>query len=127
MKISLVLALALSGVVTASEGARSPDADLSGRLQDALSHVASTEQTVRGYVVSLPEILFDLNQATLKREAQHVLSKLSGILLVMPDLKVKVEGHTDSTGSADYSLQLSLNRAESAVGFFETRRLLRIG
>jgi outer membrane protein OmpA-like peptidoglycan-associated protein len=91
--------------------------ELNVRLQDALSHVAETRDTARGFVVNLPDILFDIDEATLKPEARVVLAKLAGILLVIPDLTVTVEGHTDSTGSAEYNLQLSKLRAESVQAF----------
>jgi folylpolyglutamate synthase/dihydropteroate synthase len=34
---------------------------LNNRLQDALSKVASTQSTARGYIVNLPDILFDVS------------------------------------------------------------------
>ena len=90
---------------------------LSDRLSSALSHVADTRNSARGYVVNLPDILFDINQATLKPEAKLVLAKLAGILLVIPDLNVTIEGHTDSTGSEQYNLDLSRRRAGSVLEF----------
>lgn len=92
---------------------------LGSRLQDALAHVAETTETARGFVVSLPDILFDVDQSTLKADAKLILAKLSGILLVMPDLKVAVEGHTDSTGSAEYNMDLSRRRALSVKEFIQ--------
>ncbi len=96
---------------------RKEKSDLSQRLSSALSHVAETRNSARGYVVNLPDILFDVNQATLKTETKPVLAKLAGILLVIPDLKVTVEGHTDATGSEEYNLDLSRRRAESVLEF----------
>jgi outer membrane protein OmpA-like peptidoglycan-associated protein len=96
---------------------------LRGRLQGALSHVAETQDSVRGLVVNLPDILFDLNEATLKPEAQLVLAKLAGILLILPDQSVTIEGHTDSTGSPDYNLDLSQRRATSVQYFMNTQGL----
>lgn len=86
--------------------------DLSVRLEAALSHVAETRRSARGFVVNLPDILFSVNQAKLKPEAQKAMAKLAGILLVIPDLRVVIEGHTDSRGSAEYNLKLSRRRAE---------------
>ncbi len=63
--------------------------------------------------MNLPDILFDVGKATLKPEANMALAKLAGILLVMPDLNLRIEGHTDSTGSADFNKKLSLDRARS--------------
>jgi len=92
-------------------------ATLSGRLQDALSKVADTQQSARGMIVNLPDILFAVNQATLKPEASLVIAKLAGILLIMQDLNLRVEGHTDSTGSASYNQKLSQQRADSVMDF----------
>jgi len=46
-----------------------------------------------------------------------VLAKLAGILLIMEELNLRVEGHTDSTGSADYNQRLSERRAASVRDF----------
>ena len=105
---------------------------LVGRLQGALSHVADTQESVRGLVVNLPDILFDLDEATLKPEASLVLAKLAGILLIMPDRTVTIEGHTDATGRADYNLDLSQRRAAAVQSFMvsqglEAERLEAVG
>jgi outer membrane protein OmpA-like peptidoglycan-associated protein len=92
-------------------------AALEGRLQQALSLVAETRESARGFIVNLPDILFDVNQAALKPEAQVAIAKLAGILLIMQDLNLRIEGHTDSTGSAAYNLNLSKQRAESVLDF----------
>ncbi|MFV2074356.1 MAG: OmpA family protein, partial [Thermoanaerobaculales bacterium] len=92
-------------------------ARLSTRLAGALSEVAETRSSARGMILNLPDILFDNNQATLKTEARIVLAKLAGILLIMPELNLRVEGHTDSTGSADHNQQLSERRAISVRDF----------
>ena len=68
-------------------------------------------------IVSLPDILFDTNEATLKDEAKVVIAKLAGILLILPELNLRVEGHTDSTGSADYNQGLSERRATTVRDF----------
>ncbi len=91
--------------------------EVEDRLQSALSLVAETRESARGTILSLPDILFDLNEATLKQEAKVVMAKLAGILLIMPDLGLSIEGHTDSTGSADYNLELSRKRASSVHDF----------
>jgi OOP family OmpA-OmpF porin len=58
-----------------------------------------------------------VSDATLKPETQVILAKLAGILLVIPDLTVVIEGHTDSRGSAEYNLALSRRRAERVKEF----------
>ncbi len=94
---------------------------LNERLEGALSKIAETTSGAKGFVVSLPDVLFDVNEANLKPEARLVLAELAGVLHVMPELGVAVEGHTDSTGSPDYNLRLSERRAESVRAFLGSR------
>ncbi len=90
---------------------------LEGRLQNALSRVADTRESARGYILSLPDILFDIGKASLKPEARERIAKLAGILLIMQEQNLQVEGHTDSTGSYEFNLSLSEDRARSVVIF----------
>lgn len=105
---------------------------LSDRLQGALSKVAETQSTARGMIVNLPDILFDVNQSTLKDDAELVIAKLAGILLIMQDLNLRIEGHTDATGSDAYNQRLSEQRAQSVYDFLldqgiEARRMKAVG
>jgi outer membrane protein OmpA-like peptidoglycan-associated protein len=95
--------------------------DLEGRLTGALSEVAGISQTARGVVVSLPDILFDTNKATLKPNAQVALGKLSGILSLFPKINLRIEGHTDSTGSDELNDRLSKDRAGSVMSFLQAQ------
>jgi len=113
----LVLAASVLALEEQSAALERDKAELSTRLQGALSQVADTQQSARGMIVSLPDILFDLNEATLKNEAKIVIAKLAGILLILPELNLRVEGHTDSTGSAGYNQGLSERRAYSVRDF----------
>jgi outer membrane protein OmpA-like peptidoglycan-associated protein len=91
--------------------------DLQARLTGALSEVAEISQTARGVVVNLPDILFDINKATLKPSAQVAMGKLAGIVSVFPDINLRVEGHTDSTGTDAINDRLSHDRANAVVAF----------
>lgn len=96
-------------------------AKLSSRLEGALSQVAETRNSARGIILNLPDILFDLNQSTLKPETRITLAKLTGILSLMSELNLRVEGHTDSTGSAEYNQRLSEKRALAVVEFLNAQ------
>lgn len=115
--------------VAALQGSKSlledQSSELRGRLRGALDKVAMTRDSARGFVVSLPDILFGSNQATLRPGTEVVLAKLSGILLVMTDLVVRVEGHTDSTGTPSHNLELSQARADAVVRFLEEQGVPR--
>lgn len=83
------------------------------RLHQQLSQVLQTQETARGLIVNMSDVLFDTGQYTLKPDAREKLAKVSGILLAYPDLKVQVEGYTDTVGSDDYNLTLSQHRSDA--------------
>lgn len=62
-------------------------------------------------------ILFDVNSSALRPEAQSNLTKLATILNKYEDTEILVEGHTDSTGSSDHNLDLSMRRAQSVSNY----------
>jgi outer membrane protein OmpA-like peptidoglycan-associated protein len=83
------------------------------KLRDQLNAILETRDTARGLIVSLSDVLFDFNQATLKPGAREKLAKVSGILLAYPSLNMNMEGHTDSVGSDEYNMKLSQRRADA--------------
>ena len=95
--------------------------DLEGRLNSSLSEVAQISQTARGVVVNLPDILFDTNKATLKQNAQVALAKLAGIVSLFPNINLRIEGHTDSTGGDVINVPLSRERAQSVMDFLNSQ------
>lgn len=87
--------------------------EMRARLLAQLNQVLQTRDTARGLIVSMPDVLFDFNKYTLKPEARERLAKISGIVLAYPDLKLQIEGYTDSIGSDEYNQTLSDKRAEA--------------
>ncbi|MEX2208019.1 MAG: OmpA family protein [Myxococcota bacterium] len=79
------------------------------------------EQTERGIVVTLGDVLFDVGRAELKPSALDDLNRLADLLAKEPRRAVLIEGHTDSTGTAVYNDELSRQRA-NAVASVLTRR-----
>ena len=98
---------------TQAERARREAADARTRMENALGRVADTQQTARGVIVNLSDILFETGQAVLRPQAREVLSRIAGVLLVAPTYALSIEGHTDAVGSDDYNQQLSERRAAS--------------
>src|SRR5690606_20239272 len=63
----------------------------------------------------LEQIHFAYNQAVIKRESYHVLDAVRDVLTKNPDIKLEVQGHTDSRGSDSYNKTLSDRRAAAVM------------
>jgi outer membrane protein OmpA-like peptidoglycan-associated protein len=83
------------------------------RLLEQFNRVLPTTDTPRGLVVNMGDVLFDNGKADLRSGAREALSKLTGIVLNYPSLRLAIEGHTDSTGSAEFNQALSEKRADA--------------
>ncbi len=81
------------------------------QLQQQLNTVLETRATARGLIMNMSDVLFDIDRYTLKPGARERLAKVAGILLTHPDLRLEVEGHTDSTGTHEHNQTLSEQRA----------------
>jgi outer membrane protein OmpA-like peptidoglycan-associated protein len=91
--------------------------EMRARLLAQLNQVLQTRDTARGLVVSMPDVLFDFNKYALKPEARERLARISGIVLAYPDLKLAIEGYTDSIGTDEYNQTLSEKRAQTVQGY----------
>ena len=87
------------------------------QLRDQLNQVLETRDTARGLIVSMPDVLFDTASANLKTTARERLAKVAGILIAHPDIKVEVDGYTDSTGNPMSNERLSQERAASVQSY----------
>jgi OOP family OmpA-OmpF porin len=61
-------------------------------------------------------INFDTGKATIRPDSQPIIEQVVQMLQSNPDLKLSVEGHTDSVGSPASNKLLSENRAKAVVG-----------
>src|SRR4051812_28954155 len=79
-----------------------------------LEKVAETQRTKDGILVKLKnDLLFDTGSAVLKPAAIDEVTKLGDILSKYAEDRIRVEGHTDSTGKASTNEELSMRRAEA--------------
>jgi outer membrane protein OmpA-like peptidoglycan-associated protein len=65
-------------------------------------------------------IRFDVGKASLRPESMGVLNEIYKMLSDHPDIKVSIEGHTDSDGDADLNLKLSEERAITVMKQLES-------
>lgn len=83
------------------------------QLRSLVVEITNLQQTSRGLVISLSDILFDVNKATLKAGAEANIRRIAAVLQQYPDHQIAVEGHTDATGTDAYNQTLSEDRAAS--------------
>jgi outer membrane protein OmpA-like peptidoglycan-associated protein len=84
-----------------------------GQLRSLVAEITNLQQTQRGLVISLSDILFDVGKSTLKPGAQASIQRIAAVLTQYPQHQILVEGHTDATGGDDLNLQLSRDRAST--------------
>jgi outer membrane protein OmpA-like peptidoglycan-associated protein len=73
-------------------------------------------ETDDGWMLSLSvPILFESNRDDLKPETRKAIGDLADSLLRTGIRRVRVEGHTDNSGSRDYNIGLSQRRAEAVA------------
>lgn len=80
------------------------------------------QNTERGMVLTLGDVLFDTGSATLKPGADQSLRRVADFLVNNKEAKVRVEGHTDAMGNDDTNQVLSQRRADTVAG-----RLMQLG
>lgn len=79
---------------------------------------ATVERVGEGIKITFNSgLLFDVNKANLRDASKAELAKLAQILNKYPDTNILVEGHTDNTGSEEYNLELSRQRAQSVENY----------
>jgi len=71
------------------------------------------QQTDRGLVLTIGDVLFDAGKASVGPGAQRSIDKLSEFLKTYPKRHVLIEGHSDSFGNEDFNLKLSQQRADA--------------
>ncbi|MEX2131813.1 MAG: OmpA family protein [Pseudohongiellaceae bacterium] len=68
-------------------------------------------------------ITFATDAYALRPDFEPVLNSVGAVLYKYKDTRIRVIGHTDSTGSADYNYSLSNRRASSVANFLASQGL----
>ena len=101
-----------------ADEARKQAAEREKAQGDLLVRLQQIERSVRveprGIVLTLPGgVYFETGRSDVKPGARERLARIGQALAGASDRKILVEGHTDSTGSAEFNMKLSELRAES--------------
>lgn len=121
----------------APDGCPDLDPDKDGIIGDA-DKCPNAPETVNGYEDTdgcpdeVPEkiqkfsgviagIQFDLGKATIRRASHPTLDEAVETLKEYPNLRLRISGHTDSTGSDQKNLDLSKARAQAVADYFVSK------
>lgn len=91
--------------------------DAMNKLNELQSKLIQVSKDARGIILSMSDILFDVNKASLKQDLKTSLAKVAGILSVYQQFNVSIEGNTDNTGSEEHNMKLSQQRADNVMNF----------
>jgi len=80
------------------------------RLQAQLAELQA-QQTERGLIVTMADVMFDVDSARLRPGASRMLDRIAAVLHDDPQRRVLIEGYSDSQGQDAYNLELSARRA----------------
>ena len=58
-------------------------------------------------------VYFDYDESAIRADAETALRAKVAILRASPEVRIRIEGHADSTGPDAYNLELSQRRADS--------------
>ncbi len=81
-------------------------------LRSQLESLAARE-TASGLVMTLGDFVFDSASANIKQAAVNNFTKVLDFIDGYPDRNIRIEGHTDSSGSDSFNLNLSQKRADA--------------
>ncbi|MBO0608061.1 OmpA family protein [Myceligenerans salitolerans] len=100
-----------------SDDAQDTDSDADATDADTDSSDSDREPTKKERdraqedLVEIPNITFVTNSARLTKDGRKVVRQAADVLEEHPDIRVRIEGHTDSRGDEDDNLRLSERRA----------------
>jgi OmpA-OmpF porin, OOP family len=91
--------------------------------------VPSTASHESGPVTEVGAVAFHINfafnSAELPDSAHIMIDRVAQLMKEAPELKLRIEGHTDAAGSADYNLSLSQERALSVAQYLAAQGIAR--
>ena len=78
---------------------------------------APTPTPVASFEESVRDAFFDYDKSDIRPDAQSVLASDAQYLKANPDVAIKLVGHCDARGSAEYNLALGERRAEAVKDY----------
>ena len=76
-------------------------------------------------IITLEPIYFDFDKASIKPVSYPILDQVAKVMTDRANMRIRVEGHTDSKGSDAYNQRLSQRRAEAVVKYLSGKGIDR--
>jgi OmpA-OmpF porin, OOP family len=73
----------------------------------------------------IDNVLFDFDKSIVKPEFYGVLDEVARVFEMNPGLRVRLEGHTDSIGTEEYNMGLSLRRAKAVMAYLINKGIVK--
>jgi OOP family OmpA-OmpF porin len=94
-------------------------------FEDADGCPDEVPERVKKFSGVMEGIQFDLGKATIRATSFPTLDEAAEVLQEYPQLKLRITGHTDSTGTAERNRELSLARADAVATYLAGKGIER--
>lgn len=84
-------------------------------LREALAQSEMASIKREGNIIALTlkgDVLFDYDSTAIKPGLYNEIERIATVMVNYPETRINIEGHTDSSGSEKYNMDLSKRRAE---------------
>lgn len=91
----------------------------------AEAEAAVKAQPMPAVIVLEGDVLFEFDKAVIRPEFEPELDRIAALLRDHPEVRVYVDGHTDTAGPAAYNMRLSERRAQAVADALAARGVAR--
>ncbi|WP_260926248.1 OmpA family protein [Novosphingobium sp. 9] len=123
-KTARIMGAGIGGVAGAAIGYQKDKQIRELKEQTAGSGV-NVSDTGDGILLNLPDVTFAVDSTAISPSFQATLDKVAASMNQYPNSLIDVYGHTDSTGSDQYNMDLSQRRADSVASYLAMRGVNR--
>lgn len=88
-------------------------------LQEEAARREAAARESAAKAIQLEPVFFDFDQWSIREDQKEVMAQNSLWLKSNPNVSVRLEGHCDERGTAEYNLALGQKRAEGVKSFLE--------
>jgi outer membrane protein OmpA-like peptidoglycan-associated protein len=110
--IGAAIGAAIGGAGGAAVGKMMDDQEK--EMRDALAASEAAAVSREGNLLAVTfkgDVTFDTNSTVVRPGLYSEITRVAGVLKQYPDTFIRVEGHTDSVGTEEYNMDLSIRRA----------------